>query len=75
MLQMVVSSVIFGFEHFEWGVIGIAQTTGMRAALAVSFLSTQRNLSPLIPAHACMDTLLLVPLYFSGVETGGQGSG
>jgi membrane protease YdiL (CAAX protease family) len=58
-----VSSIVFGFAHFEWGAMGIGQTTCMGAALAISFLWTRRNLWPLVLAHACMDTLLLVQLF------------
>ena len=62
---VVLSSIVFGFAHFEWGAMGIGQTTCMGLALAISFLWTKRNLWPLVVAHACMDTLLLVPLYFA----------
>ena len=65
---VVLSSFVFGFAHFEWGAMGIGQTTCMGAALAVSFLWTKRNLWPLVLAHACMDTLLLVQLFMAPVS-------
>ena len=62
---LILSSIIFGFAHFEWGPTGIVQTTCMGLALGTSFLWTKRRLWPLIVAHAVMDTMLLVPLYFA----------
>ena len=62
---IILSSVIFGFAHFEWGATGVVQTTCMGAALAISFLWNKRNLWPLILAHGCLDTLLLVQLYLA----------
>ncbi len=59
------SAVIFGFAHFEWGAMGIGQTTLMGAALGISFLFTGRSLWPLILAHCYMDTLLLVQLFLA----------
>jgi membrane protease YdiL (CAAX protease family) len=41
---VVLASLCFGFAHFEWGAMGIGQTTCMGAALGVSFLLTKRNL-------------------------------
>lgn len=65
LVALAISSTIFGLAHFEWGAMGIVQTTCMGIAFGVSFLLTKRTLWPLILAHAYMDTLLLVPLYFA----------
>lgn len=62
---LVLSSVIFGFAHFEWGVTGIVQTTFMGVALGIAFILNKRILWPLILAHAYMDTLLFVQLYLA----------
>lgn len=62
---LLLSSVIFGLAHFEWGISGIVQTTFMGLALGISFLVTKRSLWPLIIAHGYMDTILLVQLYFA----------
>jgi membrane protease YdiL (CAAX protease family) len=60
---LVLSSIIFGLAHFEWGLTGMVQTTGMGAALGISYLLVRRQLWPLILAHGYMDTILMVQLY------------
>lgn len=65
LFAVLISSVIFGLAHFEWGAMGVGQTTCMGVAFGVSYLLTKRTLWPLVLAHAYMDTLLLVPLYFA----------
>lgn len=60
---VVVSAVVFGLVHFDWGLVGIVQTALMGLALAIAFLVVKRNLWVLVLAHAYMDTLLLVQLY------------
>jgi hypothetical protein len=60
---VVVSAVVFGLVHFDWGLAGIVQTTFMGLALAAAYLLVRRNLWVLILAHAYIDTLLLVQLY------------
>ena len=59
----VISAVVFGLAHFDWGFAGVVQTTMMGLALAVSYLLVKRNLWVLVLAHACIDTLLLIQLY------------
>ncbi len=60
---LVVSSLVFGLAHFEWGAMGIVQTACMGLALGVSFILTKRSLWPLVLAHVYLDTILLVQLY------------
>jgi membrane protease YdiL (CAAX protease family) len=67
-----ISAVVFGLIHFDWGLMGVIQTTFMGLALAVSYLVTKRNLWPLVLAHAYLDTVLLVQVY---VGPPGPGSG
>ena len=65
-VAVVISSVVFGFAHFGWGATGIVQTGFMGLALGVSYLVVGRNLWVLILAHAYMDTILMVQMYFAG---------
>ena len=57
------SAVVFGLIHFDWGLVGIVQTTLMGLVLALAYLAVGRNLWVLVLAHAYLDTLLLVRLY------------
>lgn len=66
---IVLSSIVFGLVHFEWGVAGMVQTSFMGAALGLSYLVVRRNLWVIILAHAYMDTILILQMYF------GAGSG
>ncbi len=68
-MAVVISAVIFGLAHFDWGVVGIVQTTFMGLALAISYLVVKRNLWVLVLAHAYIDTLLLVQLYLGPAAT------
>jgi membrane protease YdiL (CAAX protease family) len=61
---VVVSSVIFGLIHFEWGTTGIVQTGFFGLALALCYIFLKRNLWVLVLAHAYMDTILMVQMYF-----------
>ena len=65
MLTLTASSLIFGFVHFEWGPMGIAQTTFMGAALGVSFVLNKFRLWPLVLAHCYLDTILLAQMYLA----------
>jgi len=62
---VVVSSVVFGGVHFEWGPVGIVQTAFTGLALGVSYLVVGRNLWVTILAHVYLDTALLLPIYFA----------
>lgn len=64
-VAVVLSSIIFGAAHFGWGIVGVVQTTFMGLAFAASYVLFRRNLWVLVAAHACMDTALIVPLYFA----------
>ena len=63
-VAVILSSLIFGLAHFGWGIVGVVQTTFMGFALAGSYLLFRRNLWILVAAHAYMDTVLIVPMYF-----------
>lgn len=62
-VAVLVSAVIFGLAHFDWGLVGIVQTFCMGLVFAAAYALTKRNLWALVVAHAIMDTLLLVQVY------------
>lgn len=66
---VMLSSIVFGLAHFDWGIVGVVQTTLMGLALAVSYLLVRRNLWVLILAHAFIDSLLLIQLYAGPATT------
>jgi len=61
----VISSVAFGLAHYEWGLMGIVQTTFMGAALAFAWFKSKRNLWVVILAHAYMDMILMIQMYLA----------
>lgn len=71
-MAVVTSAVVFGLAHFDWGLVGIVQTTFMGLVLAIAYVVTKRNLWVLILAHAYIDTLLLVQMYLGGASGGAQ---
>lgn len=60
---VVISAVVFGLIHYDWGLMGMVQTGFMGVALGASYLLVRRNLWVLILAHAYLDTILLVQMY------------
>ncbi len=60
-----ISSIVFGLIHFDWGLVGMVQTGFMGLALGVSYLAVRRNLWVLILAHGYMDTILILQMYFA----------
>ena len=62
---VVFSSLIFGLVHSDWGIAGMVQATCMGLALGVSYLFVRRNLWVTILAHAYMDTILILQMYFT----------
>ncbi len=60
---IVISSMVFGLVHYDWGLMGIVQTTFMGAALAISWLKARKNLWVVIIAHAYMDFILMLQMY------------
>ncbi len=65
LMALGMSSLVFGLIHYQWGPIGMVQTAFMGLALGISYLAVQRNLWVTILAHGYLDTLLILPLYFS----------
>lgn len=60
---IVLSSLVFGLVHSDWGVAGMVQATCMGVALGISYVVVKRNLWVTILAHAYMDTLLILQMY------------
>jgi membrane protease YdiL (CAAX protease family) len=54
----------FGLIHFEWGIGGMMVTTIMGSVLGLMYLLTKRNLWPLIAAHATLDAILMLQVYY-----------
>lgn len=63
-IVVLISAIIFGFAHYNWGIVGIVQTGFMGLALAISYLYLKKKIWVLILAHAYMDTFLMLQLYF-----------
>jgi membrane protease YdiL (CAAX protease family) len=65
LIAVILSSIIFGLVHFEWGPIGIVQTGFMGLVLGICYIKLKKRLWILILAHAYMDTILMLQLYLS----------
>ena len=59
-----ISSLIFGLIHYDWGLMGMVQTAFMGMALAISWLKAKKNLWVVVLAHAYMDFILMMQMYF-----------
>lgn len=64
-LAVIVSSIIFGLVHYEWGITGVVQTGFMGLALGICYIKLKKRLWILVLAHAYMDTILMVQLYLA----------
>jgi len=62
-IAVIISSIIFGLVHYEWGAMGMVQTGFMGLALGLSYILLKKRLWILILAHAYMDTILMVQMY------------
>ena len=62
---VVISAVIFGFVHFEWGPTGIVSTGFMGLVMGIFYLKLNKKLWILVLAHAYMDTILLVQIFLT----------
>ena len=62
-IAVIISSVIFGLVHYDWGPMGMVQTGLMGLSLGISYLILKRNLWVLVMAHAYMDTILMIQMY------------
>lgn len=64
-VTVIISSVIFGLVHYDWGPMGVVQTGFMGLALAICYLKMKKRLWVIVIAHAYMDTLLMVQMYLN----------
>lgn len=64
-IAVIISSIIFGLAHYEWGPMGIVQTGFMGLALGICYIKLKKRLWILILAHAYMDTVLMIQLYLA----------
>ena len=62
-IAIILSSIVFGLVHYEWGPMGIVQTGFMGLALGVCYIKLKKRIWILILAHAYMDTILMVQMY------------
>ncbi len=65
-LAVVLSAIVFGLIHYEWGPMGVVQTGFMGLVLGVCYLKFNHGLWVVILAHAYMDTILMVQMYLAG---------
>ena len=64
-ISVVLSSIIFGLVHYQWGPMGMVQTGFMGLALGICYLKLKKRLWILIFAHAYMDTILMLQMYLA----------
>lgn len=64
-LAIVLSSIIFGLVHYEWGPMGVVQTGFMGLALGICYIKLKKRLWILVLAHAYMDTILMIQMYLA----------
>ncbi len=63
-ISVIISAIIFGLAHYSWGLMGIVQTGFMGLALGFCYIFLKRKIWVLILAHAYMDTILMLQMYF-----------
>lgn len=61
---VIISAVVFGLVHYRWGPMGMVQTGFMGLALASCYLFLKKRIWVLVLAHAYMDTILLLQVFF-----------
>ncbi len=64
-IAVMLSSVIFGLVHYEWGPMGMIQTGFMGLTMGICYIKLKKRLWILILAHAYMDTILIVQMYLA----------
>jgi membrane protease YdiL (CAAX protease family) len=65
LIAVLLSSILFGLIHYEWGPMGMVQTGSMGLVMGICYVKLRKRLWILILAHAYMDTLLLVQIYLA----------
>ena len=64
-IAVIISAILFGLAHYTWGPMGVVQTGFMGLALGLSYVHLKKRIWVLIFAHAFMDTILMLQIYFS----------
>ena len=64
-IAVILSAVIFGLVHYEWGPMGVVQTFFMGLVLGICYIKLKKRLWILVMAHAYMDTILMIQLYLA----------
>jgi membrane protease YdiL (CAAX protease family) len=64
-IAIIISSIVFGLVHYEWGPMGMVQTGFMGLALGICYIKLKKRLWILILAHAYMDTILIIQMYLA----------
>jgi membrane protease YdiL (CAAX protease family) len=62
-IAVILSSVLFGLVHYEWGLMGVLQAGFMGLAMGSSYVLLKRRVWIIVLAHMYMDTLLFVQIY------------
>lgn len=65
-ISVVGSAIIFGLGHTYQGLGGVIKITALGLLFGAAFLTTRRNLWPVIIAHAVLETISFVQIYFGG---------
>ncbi len=63
-IAIIMSAIFFGLVHYSWGIMGIVQTGFMGLVLGVCYIYLRKRIWVLIFAHAYMDTILMLQMYF-----------
>ena len=65
-ISLVGSAIIFGLGHTYQGLGGVIRITAFGLLFGAAFLTTRRNLWPVIIAHGVLNTIDFVQTYFGG---------
>ena len=65
-VTVLISAVIFGLVHYQWGPTGMVSTGFMGLVMGIAYVTFKKKLWILVLAHAYMDTLLLLQVYLAG---------
>jgi CAAX protease family protein len=65
-ISLVGSAIIFGLAHMYQGLGGVIKIATVGLLFGTAFLTTRRNLWPVVIAHALLNTIDFVQRYFGG---------
>ncbi|MFY0689607.1 MAG: CPBP family intramembrane metalloprotease [Cyclobacteriaceae bacterium] len=64
-MAVLISAALFGVIHYEWGLMGMIQTTCMGLVMGIFYIKLKKSFWILVLAHMYMDTLLFVQIYLA----------